>query len=135
MTLVFCCKILKHSIVECLTGASSAQSKKENTVKGIVIMICAAMFLGFLCLVGPGFVQEKTQAAVGLAPETEEVVEEVEQVDNSARMTCFAHLRDVQEQGATLNYDSCSIEDVQEYVDADGACKRHMLATGNVCGD
>lgn len=102
-------------------------------MKAIVVMLCAAMVLAALCLVGPGFVQEKTQAAVGLAPETEQVVEETEQVDNSARMICFAHLRDVQEQGATLNYDTCSIEDVQEYVNANGACKRHMLATGNIC--
>lgn len=107
----------------------------SDTGRMIVACFCGlALVGGFLMLFGGGtvLVQERTEAALP-SPEQVVEVEQVEQVDNGARMICFAHLRDVQEQGATLNYDSCSIEDVQEYVDADGACKRHMLATGNIC--
>ena len=106
----------------------------------VVACMCGLVLLigfGSLFLAGPGLVQERTKAVLPSSPEQVEVeeVEEVEEVDNSARVTCFEHLRSVQEQGAELSMSICNLDEVTEYTSADGACKRHMLATGNVCGD
>lgn len=107
-----------------------------DTGRMIVACFCGLALLGgFLMLFagGPALVQERTEASLPSSPEQVEVVEQVESVDNSARVTCFTHLRSVQEQGAELNMSICSLDDVKEYTDASGACKRQLLASGDVC--